>query len=220
MAATAAILGLWAAFGATHMGLSNSRLRPALVERLGEKGFVAVYSLIALATFIPLVSVYFGAKHSGPKLWYLGGIPGARWLAYAGIGVAFAMMVAGLVRSSPSSLVPGEANPTGVFRITRHPVFMGVGLLGLLHLLVVPIHAAELAFFGGLPFFSVIGCHHQDRRKLVSLGEGFRSFHDRTPFLPGTRRGALRGVAEQPIPMLIGLAVAAVLRHYHSSLFG
>ena len=55
---------------------------------------------------------------------------------------------------------------------------------------------------------------------LVTLGEKFRHFRDATPFLPGSRPGALRGVAEQPIPLLIGLVVAALLRYYHSSLFG
>ena len=41
------IAALWAAFAATHMGLSSQRLRPKLVARLGL-GFQGVYSLVAL----------------------------------------------------------------------------------------------------------------------------------------------------------------------------
>ena len=46
-----------------------------------------------------------------------------------------------------------------------------------------------------------------------------RRFYEDTPFLPGSRRGFLRGVAEQPIPMAIGIAVTAVLRYFHANLF-
>ena len=219
MSASFTIILLWGAFAATHMGLASGRLRPILVERLGARGYAALYSVVALAIFVPMVSVYFGNKHTGPLLWYLGALPGVRWFMYAGMGVSFALMVAGLVTPSPVSMIPGKTEVKGVFRITRHPLFMGVGLLGSLHLLVVPVNTAELAFFAGLPLFSLAGCHHQDLRKLASLGDDFRRFHAATPFLPGSRRGALRGIAENPVPLLIGVAVATAVRYFHGSLF-
>jgi len=220
MSATLTILLLWAAFAATHMGLSAARLRPALVKRLGERPFAALYSLISLAIFVPLVGVYFGNKHTGPLLWHLGGNPAVRWTMYAGSGIAFAIMAAGLARPSPASLMPGGTEVRGVYRITRHPLFMGIGLLAALHLAVAAVNTAELAFFGGFLAFTLVGCRHQDRRKLATLGDSFRRFHDETPFLPGSRRGALRGVAEQPIPMLVGAGVATLLRVFHENLFG
>lgn len=220
MGATLTILLLWAAFAATHMGLSDARVRPALVRRLGERAFAAVYSLISLAVFVPLVGVYFDNKHAGPLLWHLGGNPAVRWTMYVGAGVAFAIMAAGLARPSPASLVPGGTEVRGVYRITRHPLFMGIALLAALHLAVAAVNTAELAFFGGFVAFSLIGCRHQDQRKLAALGDSFRRFHDATPFLPGSRSGALRGAAEQPIPMLIGIGVAVLLRVFHRNLFG
>lgn len=220
MGTTATILLLWLAFAASHMGLASERLRPQLAARLGERGFTALYSLLALALFVPLVSVYFGGKHAGPLLWSLAGVPGVRWLMYAGMGLAFALAVSGLARPSPASLAPGKAEVIGVYRITRHPLFMGMGLFGLLHLLVASVNASELVFFGGFPVFVLVACRHQDQRKLAALGEDYRRFYDETPFLPGSRRGFLRGVSEQPIPMAIGLGVAAVLRHFHANLFG
>jgi uncharacterized membrane protein len=220
MGTTATILLLWAAFAASHMGLSSDRVRPGLVSRLGERSFTALYSLLALALFVPLVAVYFGDKHAGPLLWSLGGIPGVRWLMYAGMGLAFALAVSGLARPSPASLVPGKAEVRGVYRITRHPLFMGMALFGLVHLLVVPVHTSDLVFFGGFPVFVLAACRHQDERKLAALGDDYRRFTDGTPFLPGSRRGFLRGVSEQPIPMAIGIGVAAVIRHFHPNLFG
>ena len=91
---------------------------------------------------------------------------------------------------------------------------------GLLHLLAVPVNASELIFFGGFPVFVLAGCRHQDMRKLGTLGEDYRRFYEETPFLPGSRRGFLRGVSEQPIPMAIGLGVATALRHFHANLLG
>ncbi len=143
-----------------------------------------------------------------------------RWAVYLGLGTAFVLTVAGLIRPSPAGLVAGPTQVAGVYRITRHPLFMGVGLFGLLHLLVASVNAAELAFFGGFPVFALAGCAHQDRRKLATAGEGFGSFHAQTPFLPFTGRGTLRGIAEMPVALLLGVALTVVLRWFHPVWFG
>ncbi len=218
--AVAGIAALWIAFAATHMGLSSLRLRPRLVAALGQRGFLGLYSIIALAIFVPLVSLYFRNKHAGPHLWYLGAAPGMRWAVYIGLGAALVLAVAGLIRPSPASLLPGSTEVAGVYRITRHPLFMGAGLFGLLHLLVASVNAAELAFFGGFPLFALVGCAHQDRRKLASADAGFRRFHDRTPFLPFTGSGTLRGLAEMPLALLLGVALTVLVRWYHPVWFG
>ncbi len=69
MESTAQIAALWILFGATHMGLSSLRLRPALVSNLGDRGFLAAYSLVALAVFVPLTVVYAGHRHEGALLY-------------------------------------------------------------------------------------------------------------------------------------------------------
>ncbi len=108
----------------------------------------------------------------------------------------------------------------GVYRITRHPAFMGAGLFGLLHLLVASVNAAELDFFGGFPVFALLGCAHHDRRKLATAGEGFERFHAETSFLPFTARGTLRGLSEMPAALLLGVAISVVLRWFHPVWFG
>jgi uncharacterized membrane protein len=139
---------------------------------------------------------------------------------YAGMALALSMLVAALVRPSPAGLVPGKAEVTGVYRITRHPLFMAVGIYGLLHLLVARVNATELAFFAGFPLFAWAGCRHQDQRKLATAGEDFRRFHAATGFLPFTRPGALAGLREMGLPIAVGVALATGLRCFHGRLFG
>ncbi len=220
MGATATIGILWLAFAATHVVLSSVRLRPRLIGVLGERPYQGLYSAVALLLFVPLVWVYFANKHAGPELWVVGGEAAVRGLGMIGMGVAFVLAVGGLLRPSPASLAPGSTEIAGVLRITRHPLFMGLGLMGLMHLLMAPVHASDLAFFGGFPVFSWIGCRHQDLRQLDSAGEELRRFHAETPFLPFSRRGGLRGVTEMPAALVVGIALAVVVRSFHDQLFG
>ena len=217
------IAAFWLLFAATHIGLSSQRLRPRLVARLGERGFQGVYSLVALATFVPLVSSYYAHKHAGPYLWNLVQLPGVRVLAYGLMGAALVLVVAGLVQPSPASMRPGRAVVRGVARVTRHPLFMGFGLWGVAHLLLTRVYASELAFFGGFAIFAVVGCDHQDRRKAASLGEDYRAYAARAPFLPFSSPGFVRGLVEMPMPVAIaaGIALAWALRRYaHAWLAG
>ena len=143
-----------------------------------------------------------------------------RWAVYVGIGIAFALVVAGAMRGSPAALVPRKAEVSGVLRITRHPVFMGLGLVGLFHLLAVPVYVTDLAFFAGFPAFSIVGCAHQDRRKLATGGEEIRRFIEATAFVPFTRpAGAWRAFVEDAVPVALGVGVAAAIRWLHPVLF-
>jgi uncharacterized membrane protein len=214
---------LWVAFGASHMALSSQRLRPRIVAALGdERRFQGLYSLIALAIFVPLVTIYFRHKHEGPYLGSLAPhVPGLRGVMFVGMGVAFALLVAGLARPSPASVVPGDTSVRGIYHVTRHPVLMSFGIFGLLHLCVAAIHATELAFFAGFPLFVWIGTRHQDQRKLATGGPAFRRFYDATPFAPFSRpAGTSAALREQPIPIALGVALAAVVRWFHPALFG
>jgi uncharacterized membrane protein len=144
-----------------------------------------------------------------------------RWLVYVGMAAAFALLVGGLVRPSPASIAPGSSEVRGVFHVTRHPVLMSFGLYGLLHLCVVAVNAAELAFFAGFPLFVLIGTRHQDARKLATGAPGFRAFHEATSWLPFTRpAGVARALREQPVPIALGVATAVVVRWFHPALFG
>ena len=218
--AAAAIVFWWLAFAATHMGLSSAPVRTRLIGALGERGFLGIYSLVALATFVPLVWFYFSHKHEGPFLWYFGSAPVLRWSMYAGMALVLALLVAALLRPSPAAIAPGKAEVAGPYHITRHPLFMAVGAYGVLHLMVARVNASELAFFAGFPLFAWAGCRHQDRRKLASGDEKFQRFHDETVFFPFTGPNALRGLREIRLPLAIGTGLAIGLRVFHPRLFG
>ena len=215
------IAALWVAFAASHMALSSRNVRPKVIAALGDEfRFQGLYSLIALAIFVPLVTIYFRHKHEGPYLGSLAGVPGLRWLMFAGMGAAFALLVASLVRPSPASVVPGAAEVRGVYHVTRHPLLMSLGMFGVLHLCVAAVHATELAFFAGFPLFVVVGARHQDRRKLASNPD-FKQFYEATPFLPFSRpSGVVDALREQPIPIALGIGLAVLVRWFHPTLFG
>ena len=208
------VLGLWILFAATHMALSGHSLRPRLVARLGALGFQALYGAVALAIFVALVRKYYAHKHVGPYLWYLAQLPGMRQVGYAVMGVAFVLVVAGLVQPSPAGMRPGATEVRGIARVTRHPVLMGFGLWGIAHLLLTTVFLSDLFFFVGFPVFAVVGCEHQDQRKREALGEPYRAFADATPFLPFASLGSAKGLRERPVPIAIavGVALAVVVR--------
>jgi hypothetical protein len=74
-------LGFWRFSSSAHLLISSGVIRPRLVDRLGEQASRDVHSLVALATFIPLVTVFGHHKHSGPVLWYFRASGPIRWLA-------------------------------------------------------------------------------------------------------------------------------------------
>ncbi len=220
MSPTFAIVLWWLAFGASHMVLSSLRLRRALIDRLGAGPFLGLYSLVALATFVPLVRTYFAHKHAGPLLWSVPVGAPLRWAIYLGMAVAFVLIVSGLVRPSPASIVPGDPTPRGAQHLTRHPLFMGLGIFGLLHL-IPNGNAADVAFFGGFPLFAIVGCWHQDRRKLALGTEAFHGFYRQTPFLPFTGPATARGIRELgPIVIAAGVGLTWLLRYVHPRWFG
>jgi uncharacterized membrane protein len=223
------IVLLWVAFAVTHMGMSSLQLRPKLVGVLGEAGFAGVYSIVALLIFVPLVSIYWGHKHEGAMLYPLLRATPWLWLQYVIMAVSLTLLVGGVARRSPAAMgKPGEApdpasmEPAGMQRITRHGVFMSLALLGVAHLMVNPF-ASDVAFFGGMAVFSIIGSIHQDHRKTQTLGEPFRRFTEQTPLLPfgGGLGATMQGLKETPIWVpIVGISVTVALRVYHASLFG
>jgi uncharacterized membrane protein len=218
MSPTLSIALLWLAFTATHLGLASVRVEPKLRARLGDVGFLVLYSAVALALFVPLVTIYFGNRHAGPWLWVVPVGPVLRALLYLGMTLGVILAVGSLLRPSPASLVPNAPSEVrGVYRVTRHPLVLGLALVWALHL-VPNASTADVAFFGGFVLFSLAGARHQDARKLAAGDPKFREFHAATSFLPFGRGAS--GLAELP-PLVVALGVVAALgiRWLHGSLW-
>ena len=216
---TAVIVVLLLLFAASHMLLSSRSIRASLVARLGDQRFLALYSIVALVFFAPLLYYYFTHLHAGPLLWSAPDSGAVEFVLVIANVVGFVLTVAGVMTPSPASVGAGPVDePRGVHRITRHAVFMGLGIWALAHL-VANGFASDVAFYGGIVLFVLVGSWHQDRRKLAGGDLRFERFHAATAFIPFTGRGALRGLMElPPLAVVIGIAVALVARYLHPSI--
>jgi uncharacterized membrane protein len=208
MSETTSIVLLWIAFTGTHLGLASVRVEPKLRAKLGDAAFLGLYSAVALALFVPLVTIYFGNRHAGPWLWSVEVGPALRVLLYLGMTLGVILAVGSLLRPSPASLVPNAPSEVrGVYRVTRHPLVLGLALVWALHL-IPNASTADLAFFGGFLAFSLAGAWHQDARKLHAGDAKFREFHAATSFLPFGR--GVAGLADLP-PLVVALGVLVAL---------
>src|SRR5438093_11386298 len=138
MAPLLGILALWALFGGTHIALASGRVRAALVARLGEGGFALVFSLVAAVSFAALVSFYAAHRFDGPAGPALGAVPALRWTLMAVVAAGVVLMSGSLAvypRSPMALFNRAVRSPRGLERVTRHPFFVGVALLGAAHAL-------------------------------------------------------------------------------------
>ncbi len=215
---------LWLVFGGTHVGLATRAVRGRLVARLGEIGFTALYSVVAVASFVALVGTYAVLRDDGAA-----GVAATEWLRAVLIGVValgVTLAVAGVVPYPSSSYAlfrtTSQTEPRGLERITRHPFFVGTALLGAGHALLAT-RLAGLVFFTGLVLLSLAGAWHQDRKLLAARGASHETFLARTSMMPflAILRGRQRFVAgELPLGALgLGVAAAWGLRQVHSGIF-
>ena len=225
MSPVASILLLWLAFGLSHVLLSSGGIRAKLIHWLGARGFMGLYSLVALATFIPLVSTYFAHKHQGALLWgSLAISPWGLWGVYGVMAAAFVLLFAGFLTPSPTSMTASpeaaQQPPSGVHLLTRHAVLMSFALFGVAHLMTNG-YATDIAFFAGFPLFVLVGTIHQDRRKLADPAANYAAFHAATPLIPFTGRQTLAGLRGLDWKAVVaGIAAAWLVRHFHHDLFG
>lgn len=224
MGAAAWIAFWWGTFAGTHMVLSSLPVRGNLINRLGEKGFVGLYSLVAFATFIPLVWIYLGNRHAGGVVWNLAAVPGVRPLAMLLAVLGIAVIVGGALHPSPALVGIKRAwGARGLTRITRHPLFMGIALWTLSHLLLNGF-VTDVVFFGGLLAFSLAGAAHQDMRKRATEEARLGQFFAETSFWPfGAIVAGRNRLIWRELPWIafaIGAATAVGIYALHPWAFG
>lgn len=211
-------------FLAAH-ALPSTPLRPWLIDRLGRRVFMAVFSLLSTVLFVWVWIAYRSAD-----------IEAIYWVTGAGVrGVtAFVMLAAILLLAAaamgkPRVLLTGETvladadSIRGVLRITRHPLLWSVGLWGLVHMLNNADPPSWL-FFGFLTALSFIGMFAIDRRRKRLLGESWTKIEAVTSNLPfaavvtGRNRLILSEIGLAPLAL--GLALWALLLAIHEPVLG
>jgi uncharacterized membrane protein len=223
MSASTAIAFWGLGFAGGHLVLSSGPVRSPLVARLGDRGFQGLYSLFALGTFAGLCWTWWGARHAGSSLWMLRDVPAMTPLALVLSVLGFALIVASFFQPSALGMVPGETvRATGLARITRHPLMMGLALWGISHLLMNG-WASDVAFFGSLTALALLGAYHQDARKRAADDGTLATYFAESSVLPfaAAFTGRAQVVAnELPwVGIATGVVVAVVLYWLHPLLF-
>src|SRR5262245_41308983 len=126
---------LWfatAAFIATHF-VSSTPLRDAMVRGLGNRAYIAGYSLVAFATLGWMIWAY--GKAPDEPLW-----PGWRGLPLWVMPVSFVLLACGLFARNPTlvgadRLLKSAEPARGIIRVTRHPIMWAFMLWGASHVL-------------------------------------------------------------------------------------
>ena len=216
----------WFLFAATHMIGSSVPVRTGLIKHLGRLGFRLLYSVIAIATFVPLCRAFAAAKGTGGLLFTPD--PALHAVTYVLVVLAFIVLLQALATPTPMSLqsdfsgaVVDEAR--GIHRVTRHPMNWAFILFAVGHLVVNP-YGADLLFWGGFILYGVASAIHQDRRLLTEGRSGFGPFYLQTSLVPfwAMIRGRQRlGLGEyNGGAVVVALVAAAALRWFHTDLFG
>ena len=211
--ALASLLAASITFVGTHFALSHP-LRAPLVARIGEKGFLPLYSLVALATFAWMILAFRAAPTAD--------LPGSGeigWIVATALTLPALLLFLGWLWKNPALPNPGAAAtidraPTGVFAVTRHPMMWGFALWALSHIVLwwswrtVILGAAIL-------FLALVGAHMQDRKKDALLGEKWSGWASATSYWPRWSRLLTAGAMLWLVTIALWLAITWA--HIHAA---
>lgn len=212
--APAGLVAAAVAFVGTHFALSQP-LRAPLVRLAGDKGFQAVYSLVAFATLGWLV-VAFRAVGGGPMLW--DGFASLPWIAATVLMLVASVLLVGSFMGNPALPAPNAAEvaargPHGVFHVTRHPMMWSFALWSASHLLVSPTPRVIVLALA-IAVLALVGSHLQDRKKQALMGHAWADWEAKTSYWP--RPGGLAKAGA--MPWLGGMALWLVASWAHGPL--
>ncbi|MDP9087364.1 MAG: NnrU family protein [Pseudomonadota bacterium] len=152
------------AFVGTHFLLSHP-LRGPMVNAVGERVFLIIYSLTAIGTLVWMVGAYRATPASAP-LWPVGD---ALWILVTVIMLMASILFVGSLTRNPAlpsagAKMKAPETARGVFAVTRHPMMWGFALWGACHILVYPV-AANIVLASAVIVLALVGATLQDRKK-------------------------------------------------------
>jgi uncharacterized membrane protein len=217
-----AIAGI--AFCGSHVVLSSTALRGSLRDQLGERGFLAVYSLTAVVTFAWFLVSYAHAPTI--DLWQH-----QRWTALVPVVVmplAAILLIAGYTTPNPTAVgmersARADDPAPGILRVTRHPVMWAIGLWATSHV-IANGDLRSMLFFGAFAALSLGGTLMIDRKKRLALGSDWPRLAEVTSNLPFAAlvagRTRLRWRDISLLRVIAGLLLYAVLYSAHPMIAG
>jgi uncharacterized membrane protein len=203
-----------------HVGISGTRLRVAVVEKLGEKRFMLAFAIASVVAIVLLVLAWQNAETT-----FLWAAPGwLRWILAVLMLPAFVLFMASHKRNPTAVGNQGLGEePRGIQRVTRHPMLWSFAIWGLVHVLGNG-DTASLVFFGAFLVTALAGMPSIDAKLAGRSPEAWRGFAAKTSILPfgaimaGRNRLVLSEIGW--MPPVIGLVLWAALMHFHRAIFG
>jgi len=168
----------------THFVMSHP-LRSAMVGMLGQRGFLLVYSLVSIAALYWMSQAFSAAPPGSP----VSGVPGqALWLLASVLTLIALVLLFGSFRNNPalpqtSASKVEAARPTGVFKVTRHPMMWSFALWAVAHILLF-WSARTLIAASAILVLALVGARLQDRKKERLLGEAWTGWERQTTYWP------------------------------------
>jgi uncharacterized membrane protein len=208
-----------------HVGIAGTRLRGAIVARIGEGRFRGAFVVLSFAA-IGFLAMSFNAAPTTP-LW--SAPPSLRWLLALAMLPAFVLFVASLAAPNPTA-VGGEraaaasGEPRGIQRITRHPMLWSFAIWAAVHVLGNG-NVASLLFFGAFLVTALVGMPSIDAKLSGRDPAAWARLAAATSILPfgaiaaGRNHFAPREIGW--VPPVVALALWLVLLAWlHRAVFG
>lgn len=205
----------WAVFFASHALPVRPPLRPALVARLGARGFTLGYSALSLAVLAWLILA--AGRAPFVPLW-----PRAPWQAHLTLAAMLPVcLIVALAIARPNPFSFGGARNAafdparpGIVRLTRHPLLLALAIWAAAHTLPNG-DLAHVLLFGSFAVFAGAGTRIVDRRRRREMGTGWHRLRNalaRAPVPASPASAAVR--------LALGLALYGGLILLHPVLFG
>ena len=215
------IASLCLMFFFTHIFLGIQPIRKKIVKNFGELGFNIIFFIVAEVIFIVTLKFLeygpssqfepIGFKFSQLITLTLSGV----------ISIGILLMTVGVLQYLASPAIPyrdGKIMVKGIFKVCRHPIFLGQSLILLPHLFLASSLNLQIffIFFGS---YSLLGMYIQDKKLLDRHGSRYKEIMDKTsliPFLSIVKKEQNISIHDIPIFYLfLGLTLTYLLRGAH-----
>ena len=211
-----------------HLLVSGTRVRDAIVGKIGDGPYMGLFSLASVAGLAWLGFGYAAARTAPWNAAYWDITPATRHIQLGLMLIAVIFIVVGLTTPNPTSVKQEGAldRPDvvrGMLRITRHPFLWGVALWGLGHL-IVNGDRAGIVLFAAMLILALFGTASIDAKRKRALGPTWHAFATQTSNIPFA--AILAGRQSLKIGEIgwwriaLALVIYAALAFGHPHLFG
>ncbi len=190
---------------AIHLGLAGTTLRDRVVQRIGERPFRGVFSLLSIVALVFLAQAWKTAPST--LLWVAP--DWLRWLLVFAMLPAFVLFIASVSGPNPTLIGPrdgGAQPPRGVIRVTRHPMLWSFTIWAAVHI-IGNGDTAAIVFFGAFLVTALAGMPSIDA-KLARRDKGtWQALSGATSIVPFA---AIAQGRNQLVPSEIGWLTPAI----------